>query len=191
MSARLALKRVSYKSLQWEFEFYETASKQPLRGLKYFKHFISKQSKECAMEHETERSMETLTATLDRLAGAAGLLEQTVKRLEDQQTTISGQVEKIVATVEQGSDGNERVRELEERLQEAMAQLSELRAQAGVGASSGRKTVAAATASLLAKQGISNLDSIEAGSLDAALSALSIEQRIAVKSQLLRAGLLG
>lgn len=143
------------------------------------------------MEHETERSMETLTATLDRLAGAAGLLEQTVKRLEDQQTTISGQVEKIVATVEQGSDGNERVRELEERLQEAMAQLSELRAQAGVGASSGRKTVAAATASLLAKQGISNLDSIEAGSLDAALSALSIEQRIAVKSQLLRAGLLG
>lgn len=143
------------------------------------------------MEHETERSMETLTATLDRLAGAAGLLEQTVKRMEEQQEMISGQVEKIVATVEQGSDGGDRVRELEQRLQEAMVQLAELRAQAGVGASNGRKTVAAATASLLAKQGISNLDSIEAGSLDAALGALSIEQRIAVKSQLLRAGLLG
>ncbi|HWF66421.1 MAG TPA: hypothetical protein VN670_03905 [Acidobacteriaceae bacterium] len=55
----------------------------------------------------------------------------------------------------------------------------------------GRKTMTAAAVSLLAKQGISNLDSIEAGSLDAALGALSIEQRIAVKSQLLRAGLLG
>lgn len=144
------------------------------------------------MEHEAERSMEALAATLDRLAGAAGLLEQTMKRLEDQQTAMSGQVEKIVATVEQGGgEGSERVRELEQRLQEAMAQLAELRAQAGTGGQSGRKTVAAATASLLAKQGISNLDSIEAGSLDAALGALSIEQRIAVKSQLLRAGLLG
>jgi hypothetical protein len=47
---------------------------------------------------------------------------------------------------------------------------------------------------LLAKQGVT-LDSLEpgslqAGSLDAALSSLSLEQRIAVKSQLLRAGLL-
>jgi hypothetical protein len=42
---------------------------------------------------------------------------------------------------------------------------------------------------LLAKQGVT-LDTIEAGTLDAALSSLSIEQRIAVKSQLIRAGLL-
>jgi hypothetical protein len=50
--------------------------------------------------------------------------------------------------------------------------------------------VTAATISLLAKQGISSLESIEAGSLDAALAGLSIEQRLAVKSQLLRAGVL-
>jgi hypothetical protein len=43
---------------------------------------------------------------------------------------------------------------------------------------------------LLAKQGVS-ADSIEAGALDAALSSLSMEQRFAVKAQLMRAGLLG
>lgn len=116
--------------------------------------------------------------------------------------TMSGQVQKIVATVEQAgwqgspqdsfqATGTERIQELERKLHEASAQIAELRAQSGVSTRSGRKTVTAATVSLLAKQGISNLDSIEAASLDSALTALSIEQRIAVKSQLLRAGLLG
>ncbi len=148
------------------------------------------------MEQGAERSMEALAMTLDRLAGAASLLEQTVIRLEEQHMTMSGQVQKIVATVESQPAGSERVVELERRLQDAMQQIAELqaqsaRAQGSAAVSSGRKTVTAATVSLLAKQGISNLDSIEAGSLDAALTALSIEQRIAVKSQLLRAGLLG
>lgn len=148
------------------------------------------------MEQTAERSLETLAVTLDRLAGAAGLLEQTLSRLEEQNMAMTGQVQKIVATVEQGSGSvtaaaNDRVYELERKLREAELQISELRAQASPLTTSRRKTVTAATASLLAKQGISNLDSIEAGSLDAALNALSIEQRIAVKSQLLRAGLLG
>lgn len=145
------------------------------------------------MEQGTERSLETLALSLDRLAGAASLLEQTVSRLEEQHMTMSGQVQKIVATVEQGGEraGSDRVAELERKLQEAVAQIAEMRAQAGAPVASGRKTMTAAAVSLLAKQGISNLDSIEAGSLDAALGALSIEQRIAVKSQLLRAGLLG
>ena len=43
---------------------------------------------------------------------------------------------------------------------------------------------------LLAKQGVA-VESLEAGALDAALAPLSIEQRIAVKSQLMRAGLVG
>ncbi|MHB8302248.1 MAG: hypothetical protein ACYDC6_05345 [Acidobacteriaceae bacterium] len=152
------------------------------------------------MEQEAERSLETLALTLDRLAGAASLLEQTVSRLEEQHTTMSGQVQKIVATVEQNGPQNggsergyekDRIHDLERKLHDAVMQLAELRAQAHVAAPSGRKTMNASTVSLLAKQGISNLDSIEAGSLDAALTALSIEQRIAVKSQLLRAGLLG
>jgi hypothetical protein len=43
---------------------------------------------------------------------------------------------------------------------------------------------------LLAKQGVT-VDSMEAGAVDAALVSLSVEQRIAVKAQLMRAGLLG
>jgi hypothetical protein len=153
------------------------------------------------MEQGTERSLESLAVTLDRLAGAASLLEETVSRLEEQHMAMSGQVQKIVATVEQGGESRnegsgkasmEKVAELERRLHEAVMQIAELRAQASSSALPiGRKTVTPATMSLLAKQGINNLDSIEAGSLDAALTALSIEQRIAVKSQLLRAGLLG
>lgn len=146
------------------------------------------------MEQGVEHSLETLTLTLDRLAGATQLLEETVNRLEEKHAAISGQVQKIVATVEESAGidrtEGERLSELERRLREATAQIAEMRAQGSNGAP-GRKTVSSATASLLAKQGISNLDSIEAGSLDAALSALSVEQRIAVKSQLLRAGLLG
>lgn len=153
------------------------------------------------MEQGIERSIETLALTLDRLAGAASQLEQAVSRLEEQHLAMSGQVQKIVATVEQGNwqslsqdamqaPGSERIYELEHKLQEAVMQIAELRTQSAVPVPGGRKTVTAATVSLLAKQGISSLDSIEAGSLDAALSALSIEQRIAVKSQLLRAGLL-
>jgi len=53
----------------------------------------------------------------------------------------------------------------------------------------GRKTLPVAMTSLLAKQGVT-IDSMEAGSLDAALSTLSMEQRFAVKAQLLRSGLL-
>ena len=55
---------------------------------------------------------------------------------------------------------------------------------------SGRKTLPSSMTTMLAKQGVT-LDSLEAGALDAALTSLSIEQRIAVKSQLMRAGLLG
>jgi hypothetical protein len=43
---------------------------------------------------------------------------------------------------------------------------------------------------MLGKQGLA-IDSLEAGALDAALGSLSIEQRIAVKAQLMRAGVLG
>ena len=57
-------------------------------------------------------------------------------------------------------------------------------------APAGRKTLPASAASLLAKHGIDQLDQVNAGALDTALdNGLSLEQRIAVKSQLMRAGI--
>ncbi len=139
---------------------------------------------------EQERSLESLAATLEVLTAAAGALEQAVNRLEVQHSAMSGQVQRIVATVD-APLAQDRIADLERRLQEAMGQIAEMKAQSAAPVATGRKTLAAPAIALLAKQGISNLDSLEAGSLDAAMSSLSIEQRIAVKSQLLRAGLLG
>jgi hypothetical protein len=131
-----------------------------------------------------------LGVTVERLAAAAGLLEQAVERLAQRQTDSEesiGRIGHIVATVEARREA-----ELEEKLAAAEAEIAELRAAASVShtVTNGRKTLPVAMASLLAKQGVT-VDSMEAGALDAALVSLSLEQRIAVKAQLMRAGLLG
>lgn len=130
-----------------------------------------------------------LGATVERLAAAAGLLEQAVERLAQRQSEFAVDAEasigRIVATVE-----GRREAELEEKLAAAEAKIAELQASAPVSVTNGRKTLSTAMTTLLAKQGMT-VDSIEAGALDAALVSLSMEQRFAVKAQLMRAGLLG
>lgn len=138
-----------------------------------------------------------LSSTLERLAATTEMLEQAVERLFGRYTfgertaTREASVGRIVATVE-----SKREAELEQKLAEAEAEIAELRAAGAEGFSApvavthGRKTLPVAMVNLLAKQGVT-VDSMEAGALDAALISLSIEQRIAVKSQLMRAGLLG
>lgn len=94
----------------------------------------------------------------------------------------------LVATVE--SELELKLAETEARLAAAETAIAELRASATATVTyPGRKTLAAAEPHLLSKQG--EAVSLEAGALDAALSSLSLEQRIAVKAQLLRAGLVG
>ena len=82
---------------------------------------------------------------------------------------------------------------LEERLAAAESKIAELTAAATTTVPSTvtntRKTLPASMATMLAKQGVT-VDSVEAGALDTALTSLSLEQRIAVKAQLLRSGLL-
>jgi hypothetical protein len=133
-----------------------------------------------------------LGSTVERLAAAAGLLEQAVERLAQRQNDFALDAEasigRIVATVE-----GRREAELEEKLAAAEAQIAELKAAAScvpVAVTNGRKTLPVAMVNLLAKQGVT-VDSMEAGAVDAALVSLSVEQRIAVKAQLMRAGLLG
>ena len=76
-----------------------------------------------------------------------------------------------------------RVKELEA----AVHKLQSMHAHAEPSVTSGRKTIAASQVSLLAKGAPAQA---EGASVDDALRSLSIEQRIAVKSGLLRAGLL-
>lgn len=121
---------------------------------------------------------------VERLEAAATLLEKTVSWLEERQAALSGEVERISATVEQ----NRREAELAEKLAATERELAEVKAASAQNALNPlRRTMPAATVEMLAKHGIGE-GPVDVRALDAALSGLSLEQRIAVKTQLLRAG---
>lgn len=121
---------------------------------------------------------------VERLEAAAALLERTLGWLEERQGALAGEVEKISATVEQ----SRREAELTEKLEAAERELAALKAPAAqAGLNPLRKTLPAAASEMLAKHGIGDAP-VDVRTLDAALSGLSLEQRIAVKAQLLRAG---
>ncbi len=93
-------------------------------------------------------------------------------------------MERISATVE--SDCRDQA--LVQKLASVERALADLRAAAVPGVlNSLRRTMPAATSEMLAKRGIGD-GPVDVRTLDAALAGLSLEQRIAVKSQLLRAG---
>ena len=133
-----------------------------------------------------ERESQDVTA---RLEAAANLLERTLGWLEERQNALSGDVERISATVEQ----SRREEELAAKLEAVEKELAELKASAAQATPTQsalaplRKTVPGATLDMLAKHGVGE-GPVDSRTLDTALSSLSIEQRIAVKSQLLRAG---
>lgn len=118
----------------------------------------------------------------ERLEAATTLLERTLNWLEERQGVLSGEVERISATVEQ----SRRETELAEKLAAVERELAEVKAAANP-VSPLRRTMPAATAEMLAKRGIGD-GPVDVHALDAALSGLSLEQRIAVKTQLLRTG---
>jgi hypothetical protein len=129
---------------------------------------------------EATQRLETLAASMEAAAAR-------IAQMQAEQT-----VGRITATVEEQSSLREQ--ELEERLAAAEAQIARLSAHAPVAVLTGRKTLSPGTATMLAKQGVSVEAGgvvLEAAALDGALASLSIEQRIAVKAELLRSGLIG
>ena len=149
-----------------------------------------------------ENDVVDLVEATERLEAVAEALEVAAERLATERVVMAAEAEervgRIVATVESAREA-----ELEQKLAAAEAKIAELTAGAAVQAaatvvsqSAGRKTLPAGMVSMLAKQGVS-LElgaggvAIEAGALEGALASLSIEQRIAVKAEMRRAGLLG
>ena len=128
-----------------------------------------------------EMQVSGLVETMERLSAAACALELAVERMSARQESFAAEAEetvgRIVATVETAREA-----ELERKLAEAEARVVELTAAAG----SGRKTLPVGR--MFAKDAG---EAVEAGAIDAALTSLSVEQRIAVKSALLRAGMVG
>lgn len=123
-------------------------------------------------------------AIAERLEAAAEQLERTLNWLEERSTMLSGEVEKISATVEH----SRREVELADKLAAVERELADLKASSAAAALNPlRRTIPSATTEMLAKHGIGD-GPVDVRTLDAALAGLSLEQRIAVKSQLLRAG---
>ena len=121
---------------------------------------------------------------VERLEAVTAQIEKSLQWLEERQGQLSGEVERITATVDQ----SRRETELAEKLAAVEQELADLKASAAQNAVNPlRRTVPAATAEMLAKHGIGD-GPVDVRALDAALTGLSLEQRIAVKTQLLRAG---
>ena len=114
---------------------------------------------------------------MEQLNAAVGALEAAAARLGEREIAAEERVARISATV-----ASEREEELEAKLEAAEQTIAELRAQ-GAG---GRRTAVVSTVAKRVAAG----EAMDAGSLDAALASLSIEQRFAVKAEMLRAGLL-
>jgi malonyl CoA-acyl carrier protein transacylase len=130
------------------------------------------------MENKDEREIQ------EQSLEATEVVEVTPRELEGRQVVLSGEVERISATVEH----SRRESELSERLAVVEHELAELKAAASAPVVNPlRRTIPASTSEMLAKHGIGD-GPVDVRTLDAALAGLSLEQRIAVKTQLLRAG---
>lgn len=122
--------------------------------------------------NEEKQAVEPASASdcAARLVNAAEALERVIGKLAAQYEAINQKVDRIVATVDKTAA--------------AQAMQTTVESQAA----SGRKTVAPLVATLLAKSGMNADAQWEKGALDRALASLTIEQRMAVKAELARAG---
>ena len=134
------------------------------------------------MNHET---------MVQRLEAAAAALETALNRIEERQRTLTGELERISATVDGEESLAERLAAAEQEIERLRGEVSRMEAGAGIRTpqplKSLRQTLPTTTAEMLAKQGLAD-SAVDMNKLDAALKGLSLEQRIAVKSQLRRAG---
>src|SRR5579875_81666 len=132
---------------------------------------------------------DTLTLA-DRLAQATQSLADALANLDSQFAALHAKIDRIIAAVDDGE--LQAATSSSHALHDKVAQLEksnhDLKAQA---ATARRKTLSPMVTALLAKQGVEGDTQIEAPIVEKALAGLSIAQRIAVKAELARAGILG
>ncbi len=145
----------------------------------------------------SDEIVQQLMATAERLASAAESLDRVLGRLDSQQDALNAKVDRIVAAVDEHASYEpanrelsnvEAARQLQERVSELEKSNTDLKAQA---ARMVRKTLPPMVSAILAKSGTdTGSEKIEKGVLDKTLQSLSVEQRIAVKAELARAGMI-
>ncbi len=122
-----------------------------------------------------EKVMEQITESTERFVAAAAALQQALTAISAQQQEINAKIDRIVAAIEDKSVVME-------------ANNPTLAKEARMGHPNARKTVSPVVAMILAKSGVEEVN--DAGVLDKALGTLTPEQRIAVKTEMARAGLI-
>jgi chromosome segregation ATPase len=133
------------------------------------------------------------TESLERLSAAAQALEGALARFDSQQEALTAKVERIVAAIDERLPENKRTAssdetslgDLKDRVSELERANADLKAQA---ARLGRKTLSPLVSDLLAKH--AGEEEFQPAALDKALAGLPPDQRIAVKAEMARAGLI-
>ena len=120
-----------------------------------------------------ENNLQQINESTARLAAAAEALQQTLAAISVRQEELSAKIEKIVAAVE-------------ENPQTALSAKAAERIGHPIHAQ--RKTLSPLVTMILAKNGVE--ETSDAAQLDKALAGLSPEQRIAVKTEMARAGII-
>lgn len=138
-----------------------------------------------------EEMVVQMMATAERLANAAESLDRVLGRLDAQQEALNAKVDRIVAAVDERvsytPEHGDGTRQLQERVSELEKSNADLKAQA---ARMARKTSPPLVSAILAKGFGESDEKLDRGVLDKTLQSLSVEQRIAVKSELARAGMI-
>lgn len=128
-----------------------------------------------------EETLTQLTASAATLAAAADALRDAVSRLDAQQSALDAKVDRIIAAIEEDDDHHR-----QSRIADLERANAELKAQS---ARAVRKTLSPVATALLAKNGADAVE-LDAAALEKVLATLSLEQRIAVKAEMARAGLI-
>ncbi len=145
------------------------------------------------MNDETTQQListtQRLAAAAEALSEAAGRLETQHRELGEQHNALDDKITRMVAAIE--DQGVATYSDLRERVAQLERENAELKSHASrISANSARKTLPPLVTALLSKSGVESAEKIDAATLDKTLASLSVEQRIAVKAQMARAGLI-
>jgi hypothetical protein len=141
----------------------------------------------------SEEIVQQMMVAAERLAAASETLDRVLGKLDAQQEALNSKVDRIVAAVEENIpqasptnvEGTKESRFLEQIVQLEKSN-ADLKAQASRMA---RKTLSPVISALIGKNAIEG-ERLDAGALNKSLATLSVEQRIAVKAELARAGMI-
>jgi hypothetical protein len=138
-----------------------------------------------------EETMQTMAVTAEKLSAAAESLDRVLEKLNAQQEVLNAKIDRIVAMVDEAMAASEQhVEQPEAEALQKIAELEKLNADLKAQAArSTRKTFSPVVSALLGKNEFES-ERIDAGAVDKALGALSVEQRIAVKAEMARAGMI-